>query len=204
MEPTGHDMLCQVKSQSLPGVLVSEHIASPETHGCWDPPTRFTFTCLGAALRFMLLAGLEVPAAQGAVLPLLCSDPQSCSCAMWACAHARLSTWDALTSRYAMLSKRLKDTGISQEHARIFSLPQHFVLAWPSAHVSGTNKSFFPPLPTGALLHFTGEGSSSSHTTLLFGSFPDLWKILEHGIQGHDAFILWEGPLPSLPGIYQL
>lgn len=106
------------------------------------------------------------------------------------CGHvpqARPSTWDALTSRYAMLSKRPKDTGISQEHARIFSLPQHSVLAWLPAHVPCTNRNSFLPLPTVALLHFTGEGSSSNNNALLFGSFPGLWKILEHGVQDRDA-----------------
>lgn len=153
----------------------------------------------------MLLAGFEVPATQ---VTILFSCILTLSHAPVPCGHVPMpglpSTWDALTSRYAMFSKRLKDTETSQEHARIFSLPQHSVLAWPSAHVPGTNRSFFPPLPTVTLLHFTGEGSSSNHNALLFGSFPDLWEILEPGVQGHGAFILWEGPLPSLPGIYQL
>lgn len=41
----------QVKSQSLPGVLTSEHIASPETRGCWDPPNRLTFRRSGGCAQ---------------------------------------------------------------------------------------------------------------------------------------------------------
>lgn len=66
----GHSMICQVKSQGLPGALTSKHIASPETQ------VAGTHLTGSPSEGFILLAGSEDPDTAGSHSSLLCSDPQ--------------------------------------------------------------------------------------------------------------------------------